>query len=303
MSTLNEREAILRRALRAAADGVEPGSDGLERIQSRLGRPRPVPVAWIEAIWTDWWLRAPVGLRSAFGRVPGLLALAWTRFGPRPGRSGSPLSRTLGWLRPAAVLGVTVFIVAAGAYVAISAQQAVNPTSSNQRPPLGAGASGQPGSNSGRTTSHGHHRLVTNSASPSPSGSCKTRKKAGSSPSTGISQIQPTTTPSTTPTSSGSASPSTTDSASGNPSSTAPTTSSTTAPVVPATTSSAGPLTTAGVTTTAANVTATTQPGSSQCGKRTTTRQPSTISGAAAQQPTANGQGAVVTAGRLNDNG
>jgi len=64
MSTLNEREAILRRALHAAADAIEPRDDGLEHIRARLRRPRPLALAWAEAAWTDVRLRAPAGLDS-----------------------------------------------------------------------------------------------------------------------------------------------------------------------------------------------------------------------------------------------
>ena len=65
MSTLNEREAALRRALQSAAASIETAPDGLERIQARLRRPRPVVIAWLEAAWTDIYLRAQDGLRTA----------------------------------------------------------------------------------------------------------------------------------------------------------------------------------------------------------------------------------------------
>lgn len=52
MSTFSEHEAFLRRALHSAADSLEPGHDGLERIQARLQRPHPMPLAWAEAAWT-----------------------------------------------------------------------------------------------------------------------------------------------------------------------------------------------------------------------------------------------------------
>ena len=130
MSTLSEREAALRRALHAAADAFEPGSDGLQRIQARLGRPRPVAVAWAEAAWLDLRLWAPAGLQAVLDRLASGARLAWQRFGPTPRRSGHRAARPLGWLRPLAALGVTVFIVAAGAYVAIDAQQAIFPSSS-----------------------------------------------------------------------------------------------------------------------------------------------------------------------------
>ena len=42
-------EESLRRALREAADSVEPADDGLQRIRARLTTPRPLLVAWIMA--------------------------------------------------------------------------------------------------------------------------------------------------------------------------------------------------------------------------------------------------------------
>ncbi|HEY2313757.1 MAG TPA: hypothetical protein VGH96_09100, partial [Streptosporangiaceae bacterium] len=107
MSTLNEREAILRRALHAAAETVEPRFDGLERIQARLGRPRPVAVAWAEAAWTDLRLRAQPGLQRGLEWLASAIRLAYDRFGPTPGRPGSRAARTLVWVRPLAALGVT----------------------------------------------------------------------------------------------------------------------------------------------------------------------------------------------------
>jgi hypothetical protein len=42
-----EHEELLRRALRVAADSVEPAGDGLERIRARLTTPRPAVAAWM----------------------------------------------------------------------------------------------------------------------------------------------------------------------------------------------------------------------------------------------------------------
>jgi len=56
-----EQEEMLRRALHAVADAIEPAADGLERIRERLSRPRPLAVAWLMAGWTG--LAQPVLLR------------------------------------------------------------------------------------------------------------------------------------------------------------------------------------------------------------------------------------------------
>jgi len=65
VSTLSEREAALRRALQSAAASFEPAPDGLERIQARLRRPRPLAIAWLEAAWADFLLRARAALQTA----------------------------------------------------------------------------------------------------------------------------------------------------------------------------------------------------------------------------------------------
>ncbi len=74
-------EQVLRRALHAAADGIEPEADGLERIRARMTMPAPLPIAWLYAGCADvsgvtvgWmqtlseWLRAvAVRLRGSRG--------------------------------------------------------------------------------------------------------------------------------------------------------------------------------------------------------------------------------------------
>jgi hypothetical protein len=216
MSTLNEREALLRRALHAAAEAIEPHGDGLERIQARLHRPRPLAVAWAEAAWTDVRLRAPAGLESWLERLLGVIGLAWDRFGPRR-TSGRRGTRSLGWLRPLAALSVTVFIVAAGTYVAIDAQQAIFPSSSKLPHGNGGGAGGG-GSvgGSGSTNAQSPSAFgVGPSRGSAKSASCKQAKPASSgkpSPSQSIGQIQsPSPTPTPSDSSSGTVSPSPSD--------------------------------------------------------------------------------------------
>ena len=96
MSTLNEREAALRRALHAAADAFEPGSDGLQRIQSRLGRPRPIAVAWADAAWLELRLWATAGAlvetrapgRGLLQRQTGKFCVSQHLLGLLPDREG-----------------------------------------------------------------------------------------------------------------------------------------------------------------------------------------------------------------------
>ncbi len=59
---------ILRRALRTAADGIEPAGDGLERIRARLTTPRPL-AAWLMAGYTDVTLPALAWLWSFLGNL------------------------------------------------------------------------------------------------------------------------------------------------------------------------------------------------------------------------------------------
>jgi hypothetical protein len=94
-----EQEEILRRALRAVADSIEPAADGLERIRERLSRPRPLVVAWLMAVWTG--LAQPLLLR-----MEPVLAGAAGRLSDRLGEWLRPMIRALraavGRLRPAA---------------------------------------------------------------------------------------------------------------------------------------------------------------------------------------------------------
>ncbi len=70
-------EDLLRRALHAAADSVEPSDDGLERIRARLTTPYPLPVAWVMVAYSvvSRWVLG--GLESA---------LAWLRSVTGPAR-------------------------------------------------------------------------------------------------------------------------------------------------------------------------------------------------------------------------
>jgi hypothetical protein len=80
--TPSEQEEVLRRALHAVADTIEPAADGLERIRERLSRPRPLAVAWLMAGWTG--LAQPLLLRmepvlaELAGRMSGQLRM-WLR--------------------------------------------------------------------------------------------------------------------------------------------------------------------------------------------------------------------------------
>ena len=118
-----EHEDLLRRALRAAGDSVEPAGDGLERTRARLTRPRPAFAAWmmsgaepaalrVRPVLS--WLRLRIGL--ALGRIGP--ALAWLRARFRAG--DGTVKAGPGWLRPVAAIAAFVVIIGSGAF-AISA--------------------------------------------------------------------------------------------------------------------------------------------------------------------------------------
>jgi hypothetical protein len=99
--TYIDPEEILRRELRAAAEAIEPGADGLAQIRARLSAPRPLAIAWIMVGWTTIaqpallrldqvfeavaeWLSPvlhPVAewLRPVFGRLRPMFTLRWHR--------------------------------------------------------------------------------------------------------------------------------------------------------------------------------------------------------------------------------
>src|SRR5260370_14946550 len=100
--TQPEQEEILRRALHAVADAIEPAADGLERIRERLSKPRPLAVAWLMAGWTG--LAQPALLRmepvvaEAAGRLWEQLG-TWLRLVIRaPGTAGARLRPVGGYL-------------------------------------------------------------------------------------------------------------------------------------------------------------------------------------------------------------
>jgi hypothetical protein len=233
MSTLSEHEAILRRALRATAEAIEPGRDGLDRIQARLRPPRPLLVAWIEALWTDLVLRAPVSLHAAQLRLSHALRSAWDRFGPAAGATGPGRAHpSLGWLRPLAAMSVAVFVVAAGAYVAIEVPQAVSPNSSNAPYAHNGGTSSTGGNLSGPQTAGSQASSfppvagLVNPSGPAGGSDCKTAAikppsiSAGTTPSPSTSpstSTSPSPSPSTSPSQTGTPSPSPSGSSTSSP--------------------------------------------------------------------------------------
>jgi hypothetical protein len=227
---MHSHEEALRRALRAAADQIEPAADGLERIQARLYRPLAVPVAWLCAMWTRLSLRAPEGLWSAADRVAREYRLATERFLPA---GGHRWPARLGWLRPALTMGVVVGFVTAVVYMAIEVPQAISPSGNQsalqkgQHPsghnPGGGGGRGQASSStgafaSGSGSNGGTVHAKTCAPGPSKLPVISPTKTPSSSPSNSPSQSNsPSPTPTATPTPTGSASPTPSSSGSSSP--------------------------------------------------------------------------------------
>jgi hypothetical protein len=223
--THSEQEEILRRALHAVADTIEPGADGLERIRERLTRPRPLAVAWAMAAWTSLvqalQLRLEPAVHGKSGRLSSWLRLVirslegvGERLRPaveallgaaRALRPGSGMSRHEK-LRSALAFGAAAVIGAAGGF-ALSAglpQQVISAAlSTSPGPTHNSGGGGQ---NPGGSTGTGQNFPAgpgtasggTRKASPSPAASCKQRK-----PGASVSPNPPITSPPTKPSSTG----------------------------------------------------------------------------------------------------
>ena len=119
---------VLRQALHAAAENIEPAADGLERIRARI---RPSPVFSL-ATAAAWWSGVSVRLASwAEPAVSAALEFFWTavdRF--RPGGDSEHGRGRYGWLRPVAAMGTAIFVVAAGAFAVMTLPQATGLNSS-----------------------------------------------------------------------------------------------------------------------------------------------------------------------------
>jgi hypothetical protein len=224
--THSEQEEVLRRALHAVADTIEPAGDGLERIRARLSRPRPLVVAWAMAACTSLvqalLLRLEPGAEGQHGRPGSWLRLAarsleagGERLRPaveallgaaRALRPGSGMSRHQK-LRSALAFGAAAVIGAAGGF-ALSAglpQQVISAalsSPSGQQHHSGNGTNGggrTAGNGQGFSTPPGTSPGSTRK-SPSPSPSCTqhTPSPGSSGPPTGATSPA-TTSPSTSP--------------------------------------------------------------------------------------------------------
>lgn len=170
-------DEILRGALRAAVDSVEPAGDGLQQIRRRVDRPRwqlQLRLRLTECAEPIWLIG--IQLEPAVPAVYGAVVAAWTALlrwvrrpaaaagGParaeaRPRRGAAhcsqPLGRLASVLRPALVVAGAVLVVGAGGLGLFQLQQGVthvNLLNGGQGPSAGApaaratkGYSGVPG--------------------------------------------------------------------------------------------------------------------------------------------------------------
>jgi hypothetical protein len=212
---------LLRRALHAEVDSIEPAEGGLDRIRRRTSAPwlvrqaslmltECVDLVRLIGIRLEPWFTATVAARCRAWAVSFRRLVAPRR---RTGAHGSDNSN-LAWLRPALAVGAAVVIVVAGVYGLAQVRdnlvlELFPSNSSPTSPPAGPGSTG---GNQGPTLNQQSAPGVivpggTRSASPSPKASCSSAAKQQAatptpSPTSPVSQ-SPSPTPdptvSTTP--------------------------------------------------------------------------------------------------------
>lgn len=211
-----EHEERLRRALRAAADSVEPAADGLGRIRARLTPPRPLVAAWMVSGTEPAALRLRFALTSLRLRIglalgpalrhlqPALRHLqpafrhvrpAFSKIGPALGSLGSArdkLRTRPTWLRLAASMAAFLVIIGSGALAISKLQQSITPTGSLTGVARGQGHPGATGT--GGLSGSGHPLKVPGwpALPPLPRGELP--------PAIFPSKASPTPTPTCTPT-------------------------------------------------------------------------------------------------------
>ncbi len=213
-------DRVIRDALMAAVDSVEPGGDGLERIRAKI--------VVRQAVRASRW-RIPHSRGAARWR-PFQLSGAWLtamseavveRFKPDPNRAG-----WFGWLRPAAAIATGVFVVTAASWAVAALPAAIAPVNNSRHFSPGPAPSSLPGKSSrpgyssssggvggsGPGAQGGSSGAGTPSCSPpastSPSATTTpsitptitpSSTSPGTSPSTGTPTSPDTTAPETTP--------------------------------------------------------------------------------------------------------
>jgi hypothetical protein len=194
-------EGVLRIALRLAADSIEPGADGLDRIRAKISARQSAPLPR----WRTF--GAIVVLLSLLRRFEP--AVIWVRYAAgvvadrfRPESEHPGGLGWIGWLRPAAALATGLFVVAAASWAIAALPQLITQVNhSHHYTGGGGGGGGGPASSSKSAPFSSQNGSGSNSpaVSPSPSGSCTTSAPPSPSPS-GSPSISPSPTPSTSST-------------------------------------------------------------------------------------------------------
>jgi hypothetical protein len=226
-------EQTLRRALRLAADSIEPGADGLDRIRTKIaaGPPPPVPMTrW--AAWRSTYLTTiltmlgvvathleSIAMRTWYAfcavvdRVWYMFADFMEQFRPEDGGTG-----WVRWLRPAAALSAAFLVVVGLSFAVTTVPTAlINVTRNHTRG--GVSGNGEPASrHSGSLGRNGGQTPPDSTSSGSSSPGCTSRSGSpGASPSAAPSKSAKPS-PSSTPSPSLSPSPSPSISGTGSPS-------------------------------------------------------------------------------------
>jgi len=265
MTQDRDYEDILRDALRAAAESVEPASDGLERVRHRLHSPRSARSMLARA--ADWLrlyrIRLSVRLESfrwelsqeASEQPPGarswpaqLVAMARRAVAPRPqrGRRGRgqhahrgrpPAGRTAGglgpagaWFRPALAVAGVIAVVAVGVFALNRVQHpeftpANSVTSPGSQRPPAVAGSGTPDGSQSQPVV-APNQQSSPATGPSASASSSTCSPTPTPSKTAKPTASPSVTPTPTQSETGGPTPSTTPSDSGTPPGSTPTTGS-----------------------------------------------------------------------------
>jgi hypothetical protein len=222
-------DQMLRSALHAEVDSIEPDQRGLERIRQRTHAPwlvRQTSLMLIECVdlarligirlepgFTG--LRTTIAERggpweASVGLLSSTVASVVALFTP-PGRRNSPHrsprgGSSLGWLRPALAVAGAVVIVVAGVYGLVQVRDTISlelfPSGGPASNGPGSGGGGQGPSLNGQSAPTG---VVpsggrSGSASPSPKASCPSSPRAQATPTDTPTDPTPTVTPTDTPT-------------------------------------------------------------------------------------------------------
>ena len=194
-----DREDLLRRALHAAADSVEPSDDGLERIRARLRAPHPRPVAWMMAAYSEMPRRALGALDSGWVWLHTVLGTAHERWRARPGAPHR-------WARQApaslATAVITAALLVAMSASALTLRQTFVHAGAPIRAAEGSGSigAGGPGLNGNGSQFSSGGRAVTGTTPSTPSRSTRPSSPATPSPAASLGSLA-TPSPSASPSS------------------------------------------------------------------------------------------------------